>query len=146
MKGLDETPMACSLTAVELRDREATLLAQLRSAVVETEELQDGYAFRLSADSKSIRLIAELVVAERECGRFMTFEMAALPNLGPVIVRVIVACKCEGVLEHYPSVVFHNWLHIIGFRQRLAGPLDFSKNFFALFLPDIGFGIEIPLL
>jgi len=105
MKGLDETPMACSLTAVELRDREATLLAQLRSAVVETEELQDGYAFRLSADSKSIRLIAELVVAERECGRFMTFEMAALPNLGPVIVRVIVACKCEGVLKHYPRLV-----------------------------------------
>jgi hypothetical protein len=47
MKNLDNTLIACSLTTGELRDREATLLAQFKSAVVETEELQDGYAFRL---------------------------------------------------------------------------------------------------
>jgi hypothetical protein len=85
----DNTPIACSLTAVELRDREATLLAQFRSAVIETEELQEGYAFRLPGDGKWIGLIAELIVAERECCPFLAFEMAALPNMGPVIVRVI---------------------------------------------------------
>ena len=84
----DDTPIACSLTTAELRDREATLLAEFRSAVVETEELQDGYAFRLSGDRNWIGLIAELIVAERECCPFLTFEAAALPNMGPVIVRV----------------------------------------------------------
>ena len=85
----DNTPIACSLTTVELRDREATLLARFRSAVVETEELQDGYAFQLSGDREWIGLIAELIVAERECCPFLTFEVVALPNKGPVILRVI---------------------------------------------------------
>ena len=84
----DNTPAACLLTTVELRDRQATLLAEFRSAVVETEELQDGYAFRLKSDGESIGLIAQLMVAERECCPFLTFELAALSNSGPLIVRV----------------------------------------------------------
>jgi hypothetical protein len=34
---------------------------------METEELQEGYAFRLPGDGGWIRLTAELIVAEREC-------------------------------------------------------------------------------
>ena len=85
----DNTPIACALTTVELRDREATLFAQFRSAVIETEELQEGYAFRLPGDGEWIGLIAELIVAERECCPFLAFEVAALPNMGPVIVRMM---------------------------------------------------------
>jgi hypothetical protein len=85
----DNTPIACTLTTVELRDREANLLAQFRSAVIETEELQEGYAFSLPGDGEWIRLLAELIVAERECCPFLAFEVAALPNMGPVVVRVI---------------------------------------------------------
>jgi len=88
MKNLDDMPIACSLTTAELRDREAKLLAQFRSAVVEAEELQEGYSFRLPSDGKWIRLVAELIVAERECCPFLAFEMVALPNQGAVIVRV----------------------------------------------------------
>ena len=88
MKNLDNT-IACSLTRSEFHDREAKLLAQFRSAVVEAEELQEGYTFRLPSDGKSIMLGAELIEAERECCPFLTFELAALPNQGPVIVRVI---------------------------------------------------------
>jgi hypothetical protein len=85
----DNAPIACSLTTVEWSDREATLLAQFRSAVIETEELQEGYAFRLPGDGEWIRLIAKLIVAERECCPVLAFEVIALPNMGPVIVRVI---------------------------------------------------------
>lgn len=89
----DNRPIACSLTTVELRDREATLLAQFRSAVIETvietEELPEGYAFRLPGDHEWLALIAELIAAERECCPVLAFEVAAVPNMGPVIVRVI---------------------------------------------------------
>jgi hypothetical protein len=88
MKSLDNMPIACSLTTAEFRDREAKLLAQFRSAFIETEELQEGYAFRLSGDGEWIGLIAELMVAERECCPFLAFEVIALPNKGPLIVRV----------------------------------------------------------
>ena len=36
--GSDDIPIACGLTSAELREREVTLLAQFRSAVIETEE------------------------------------------------------------------------------------------------------------
>ena len=89
MKSLDNTAIACSLTTAEFHDHEAKLLAQFRSAVVEAEELQEGYGFRLPSDGKWIMLVAELIVAEHECCPFLKFELAVLPNKGPLIVRVI---------------------------------------------------------
>jgi len=86
--GPDDMPIACCLTSAELREREATLLTQFRTAVIETEELPDGYAFRIPGNSDSITMIAEMIVAERECCPFLTFELVAQPNMGPVIVRV----------------------------------------------------------
>ena len=88
MKNLDNTPIACSLTTAEFRDREATLLAQFRSAVVEAQEVQDGYAFRLPDDGESIQVVANLIMAERECCPFLAFNLVAKPNKGPVIVCV----------------------------------------------------------
>ena len=88
MSSLENNPIACTLTTAELRDREAALLAQFRAAVIETEELQEGYAFRLLGHARFIELVAQLMVAERECCPFLTFEVAALPNNGPVSVRV----------------------------------------------------------
>ena len=86
--GSDDMPVACCLTSAELREREATLLAQFRSAVIGIEELRDGYAFRVPGDGKCIAMIAKMIVAERECCPFLTFELVAQPNMGPVIVRV----------------------------------------------------------
>jgi hypothetical protein len=88
MKSLDKLPIACTLTSTELRDREATLLTQFRSAIITTEELQEGYAFRIPGDGERIRQVAELIVAERECCPFLVFELSALPNMGQLIVRV----------------------------------------------------------
>ena len=88
MTDRDSPPIACSLTAVELRDRATTILALFKSATIENEELKEGFAFRLPGDSKSIELVTKVITAERECCRFLTFEMTAFPNMGPVIVRV----------------------------------------------------------
>ena len=86
--GSDDIPVACCLTGAELREREATLLAQFRSAVVGTAELRNGYAFRVPGDGKWISMIAKMIVAERECCPFLTFEFVAQPSMGRVIVRV----------------------------------------------------------
>ena len=76
------------MTSAKLHEREATLHAQFRSAVIGIEELRDGYAFRVLGDGKWIGLIAELIVAERECCPFLEFEVVALRNMGPVMVRM----------------------------------------------------------
>jgi hypothetical protein len=62
--GSDDMPIACCLTSAELREREATLLAQFRSAVIESEELPNGYAFRVPGDRKWVAITAEMI-----CGR-----------------------------------------------------------------------------
>jgi hypothetical protein len=83
-----DIPIACRLSDPEFRQREATLLALFKSAVVATEELPDGYAFRVPGDKKRMALVCELIVAERECCPFLTFEVTAQSNMGPVSVRV----------------------------------------------------------
>jgi hypothetical protein len=98
--------IACCLTSAELRECEATILAKFRSAVIETEELPNGYAFRVPGDRKSVAITAEMIAAERECCPFLTFEFVAEPSLGPVVVRLTgpagtkdflksVLCKCD---------------------------------------------------
>ena len=84
----DEIPVACCLSDEELRNREATLLAQFRAALIESEELKDGYSFRLPGDKKSMALVAELIMAERECCPFLKFELSMEPGMGPVSVRM----------------------------------------------------------
>ena len=88
MSDLEYNRIACSLTSAEFRRREAELLAQFRAAVLETEELQEGYAFRIPGEANSIGLITELIVSERECCPFLTFEVVAQANMGQIIVRV----------------------------------------------------------
>jgi hypothetical protein len=99
MKDPGRTPVACALTRAEFRKREAKLLAQFRTAVLATEELEDGYAFRIPGDGQWIGLTAELIVAERECCPFLTFEVTASPKMGPVIVRVTGPAGTKEFLE-----------------------------------------------
>ena len=66
----------------------ATLLARFASAVIATEELPDGYVFRVPGDKKWTGFLWEAIVAERECCPFLRFELTAQPNMGPVSVRV----------------------------------------------------------
>jgi hypothetical protein len=52
-----------------LRKRVATLLARFESAVIATEELPDGYVFRVPGNKKWMGVVWEAIVAERECSR-----------------------------------------------------------------------------
>jgi hypothetical protein len=84
----EDIRVACCLSDAELRKRVATLLARFESAVIATEELPDGYVFRAPGDKKWMGVVWEAIVAERECCPFLTFELTAQPNMGPVSVRV----------------------------------------------------------
>ena len=86
--GPNDMQVACCLTSPELGEREATILAQFRSAVIGTEELLNGYAFLVPGDRKWVAITAEMIAAERECCPFLTFEFVAQPSMGPVIVCV----------------------------------------------------------
>lgn len=82
----EEIPVACCLSNEELRNREATLLAQFKAALIESEEVDNGYLVRVRGDNKSIGLVAELIMAERECCPFLKFELSLEPGMGPVSI------------------------------------------------------------
>ena len=94
-----EVPIACSLSAAELKQRQGQLLARFRSAVIATEELPDGYSFRMAGDRDCIALIAELIVAERECCPFLAFEIFVYPEQAPVTVRILGPSGASGFLR-----------------------------------------------
>src|SRR5713101_9924386 len=89
----------CRLTDSEFRKREATLLAQFKRAVIATEELPDGYVFHVPGDKKSMGAAWEVIVAERECCPFLTFELTAQANMGPVSVRVTGPAGTKDILK-----------------------------------------------
>lgn len=98
----DDNPVACCLTDAELRQREATLLAQFKSALTATEEIADGYAFRIPGDKRWLALAADLIIAERECGPFLTFELTAEPKMGALTIRIT---GPEGTKEFLKSIL-----------------------------------------
>jgi hypothetical protein len=105
MKRLGDQPIACRLSDAALHEREATLLlARFRSVVMATEELLDGYAFRMPGDEKWMLLVFELMVAERGCCPFLRFELVANPDMGPVDLRVTGPAGAKSFVE----AIFYN--------------------------------------
>jgi hypothetical protein len=84
----ETNPIACSLTDAAFREREALLLARFKAGVSTTKELPDGFAFHAPGDKTWIALLAELILAERECCPFMRFELTAEPNMGSATLSV----------------------------------------------------------
>jgi len=77
-------PIACNLPEQVLARRLHELRARVAAEVHEIRELDDGLAFRFPPDARWIRELAEIVVAERECCPFLTFELRVEPGPGPV--------------------------------------------------------------
>jgi hypothetical protein len=98
----DDNPVACCLSDAELRKREATLLAQFKSALTATEELPDGYAFRIPGEKTWLALATDLIAAERECCPFLTFQLTAEPNMGALTIRIT---GPEGTKEFLKSIL-----------------------------------------
>jgi hypothetical protein len=80
----NELPIACNLTPPEFQIRRTELLGTFREALLETRELDDGFAFRFPADEKWITGLAQLITFERECCPFLRFELQVEAANGPV--------------------------------------------------------------
>jgi len=78
----------CQLSDAARRQREATLLARFKSGVVTITELKDGYAFRLPGEQEWVTLLAELLIAERECCPFLAFQLMAEPQMGAITLQI----------------------------------------------------------
>jgi hypothetical protein len=94
-------PLACDPSALtdEQWERHRELYHELRADVQEIEELEDGYAFRHSADGGVLLAIAQFVANERLCCPFLEFEISVGCGGGPVWLRISGEGDAKGVLE-----------------------------------------------
>jgi hypothetical protein len=77
---IKDMDLYCRLQPHELREREQTLLAELSKRTIAATPLKDGYSLSLRPDDASIRLIADIVAAERKCCPFLQFQVTAIQD------------------------------------------------------------------
>lgn len=99
-------PLACNLNAIPASERagHGALAGRLFSAVLETQELAEGYAFRLPAESTVLKQAAEFIANERLCCPFFRFELVVEPGGGPFWLRLTGA---EGVKAFVAAEFIH---------------------------------------
>ena len=71
-----ETDLSCKLTSAELQLRRETVIASLKTQVLEKKELPDGYAFKFNGSDKMVDELSEFIKTERECCDFFTFNLS----------------------------------------------------------------------
>jgi hypothetical protein len=71
-----DLPVACTLSAAELRERGEDVVAPLFARVQRIEETPDGYCFAFPAQAEGVRDLLEFILSERDCCPFFTFELA----------------------------------------------------------------------
>jgi hypothetical protein len=68
--------LSCKLTTPELQKRKETILASLKTQMLEKRELKDGYAFKFPGTDKMLDELTEFIKTERECCDFFTFNLS----------------------------------------------------------------------
>jgi hypothetical protein len=76
--------VACRLTSAELQERRKAILGAVRDSVLETVEVESGFAYRFPADGAIISQLATLVELERQCCPFLRFRTTVEGADGPI--------------------------------------------------------------
>ena len=84
----DHLPIACSLDASALAKRCEELSKSVLAEASSVEPLANGIRWRFTSSSSLLTRLAPLIDAERECCRFLTVTLHAMPDLGDLVLEV----------------------------------------------------------
>ena len=79
-----DIPIACTLSAPELREREKTVLKSFGAQVRRVEARPDGYTIQVAATDEGLAAAMALIQVERLCCPFLRFDLAVEAGAGPV--------------------------------------------------------------
>ena len=83
-----DLPIACTLDSASLAARRDGLLADLLKQTATREALLNGWRFTFAPAPGTLELIARAIDAERQCCRFLTFELAVAADLGAFVLEL----------------------------------------------------------
>lgn len=84
--GSCDLPVVCTLTPAAIATRRAALLPGLVERAGSAEETATGLRVRLPADA--LPAVLETVEAERQCCRFLRFQITVEPDGGPIWLEI----------------------------------------------------------
>lgn len=103
MAGRDlSAPLACSLGAGALRER-GRAIADLFAEAIAGERTAEGVRIRFGASERVHERLEALVVAERECCPFLTFELAR--SGASVVLAVTAPPDAQPAIEPFAEAV-----------------------------------------
>jgi hypothetical protein len=81
-----DLPVVCTLTPDTMATRKANVLPGLVRRAEEKQDVADGIRFSFPSDA--LLAILTTVDAERQCCRFLRFDITVEPNGGPISVSL----------------------------------------------------------
>jgi hypothetical protein len=81
-------PIACTLSPAAVKARREDLLGSLIRRADERIDVPDGYRVRFAAADDTLPAIAKVIDVERQCCRFLTFNIRVEPDGGSIWLDV----------------------------------------------------------
>lgn len=80
----NESNISCKLTSPALRQRKATVIATLKSLVVEKLEVSNGFKYIFNGSDELLDLLNDFIKTERLCCDFFIFNLYVSNTESPV--------------------------------------------------------------
>jgi hypothetical protein len=71
----NDRDVACKLTTPELQERKRTVIAELKSLVLERDETKNGMKYKFNSSDEIIDLVTSFIKTERLCCDFFDFNL-----------------------------------------------------------------------
>jgi hypothetical protein len=83
-----DLPVVCTLQPGELNARATQLLPGIAAAAKARHPIENGFRFEFQPDGDCLQAIVRMIDAERQCCRFLRFQLTVEPAGGPVLLEV----------------------------------------------------------
>ncbi len=101
---IPDIPIICTLTDAEFRERERSVLSKLMPAVLDTQEIENGFRYRFSPDDAILTKLNEFIILERKCCPFLDFHLTVERGNGGVWLELSGA---EGAQEFIAATLIN---------------------------------------
>ena len=91
-------PLACTLSGEQVPERRRVIQALLKR-LIEIRELDEGLEFIFPGEERLISELVEFLRFERNCCRFLSFELRFEPEQGPVRLRILGAPAAKPIIR-----------------------------------------------
>jgi hypothetical protein len=74
---IEETKLSCKLTTPELQQRKRTVVAELKSHLLDKSETERGFKYKFDGTDQMLDLLNNFIKTERLCCDFFVFNLSA---------------------------------------------------------------------